>query len=206
MMTLTGKVAVVTGAGRGTGQAVALALAQAGARIAVIDVNPDATEQTAAAIRQAGGEASPHPADVSSKMSIQSALYAVLEMWGTIDILINAAHITPSRPALTLDEWEWNRVVDVNLKGVFLASQTAARAMKETGGGHIFNIIRPDPEAPHAAVRAARAGLLGLTVALAAEWGEFNVKVEAIESETAIEKIVSPFNLSPLPLNAKWLT
>lgn len=189
-MTLTGKVAIVTGAGRGAGQAGALALAQAGARVMVIDVNPDAAEQTTAAIRQAGGEASPQPADVASKMSIQSALYVALETWGKMDILINAAHITPSRPALTLDEWEWNRVIEVNLKGVFLASQTAARAMKETGGGYIFNLVRPDPQAPRVAVHAARAGLLGLTAALAAEWAEFNIKVEAFDSETAVEKIL----------------
>lgn len=190
-MTITDKIAVVTGAGRGAGQATALALAQAGARVAVIDVNPDATQQTTEAIRQSGGEASPHPADVSNKMSIQSALYAVLDTWGELDVLVNAAHITPSRPALTLDEWEWDRVMNVNLKGVFLTSQTAARAMKETGGGYIFNLVRPTSASPHAAVRATHTGLLGLTAALAAEWGEFKVKVETIESETATEKIMN---------------
>lgn len=193
MVSLVGKIVVVTGAGRGTGRAVAVALAQAGARVVVVDVNPDATQQTADAITQAGGEASAQPADVSNKMSIQSVLYAVLETWRRIDVLVNAAHITPNRPALTLDEWEWNRVVDVNLKGVFLASQTAARAMRETGGGSIFNLVRPAQASSHAAVRATQAGLLGLTAALAAEWADLNVRVEAIDTEHAVETIVKRY-------------
>jgi NAD(P)-dependent dehydrogenase (short-subunit alcohol dehydrogenase family) len=190
MTNLSGRVAVVTGAGRGTGRAVTLALARAGARVAVVDVNPDAAQTTADAITQNGGEALACPADVSNKMSAQTALYAALEAWGKVDVLVNAAHIAPERPALTLDEWEWDRVINVNLKGVFLASQTAARAMKETGGGFILNVIRRAPRSPHPAVRAAREGLLGLTAALAAEWAVFNVLVTTVESENATEAVI----------------
>lgn len=189
MTNLVGQIAVVTGAGRGAGQAAALALARAGARVAVMDVNPDTTQQTTDAITQAGGEALAHPADVSSKMSVQTAVYAILERWGRIDVLVNAAHIAPNRAALILDEWEWNRVVDVNLKGVFLASQTVARAMKEMGGGHVLNVIRPTSESDHAAVCAARAGLIGLTAALAGEWAAFHIIVEIVDSENVVEKI-----------------
>lgn len=185
-----GKVVVVTGGGRGGGQAVALAAGRAGARVAVVDVNPDTTQDAVEAIRQSGGAALAQPADVSNKMSIQSALYGVLEAWGQIDVLVNAAHIAPGRPALTLDEWEWNRVVDVNLKGAFLAAQTAARAMKETGGGAIFNLLRPEADTPHAAVRAARAGLLALSLTLAVEWAALNVKVEAVEAAQAAERVL----------------
>jgi NAD(P)-dependent dehydrogenase (short-subunit alcohol dehydrogenase family) len=85
-------------------------------------------------------------------------------------------------PALRLDEWEWNRVVDVNLKGAFLTSQTIARAMNETGGGVILNVVRPVEASPHAAVRAARGGLVGLTTALAAEWAASGVRVEMLEA------------------------
>jgi 3-oxoacyl-[acyl-carrier protein] reductase len=174
------KNAVVTGAGRGVGQVIALALGRAGARVAVVDVNPDAAQRTAEAITQAGGLAGAHTADVSNKMAVQTMLYAVLEQWERIDILVNAAHVTPGSSALKLDEWEWNRVVDVNLKGVFLVSQTAARAMKESGGGLIFNVLRPMEISSHAAVLAAREGLVGLTAALAAEWAEFGVQVELV--------------------------
>jgi len=193
MSTLKNKTAVVTGAGRGVGQAIALALGRAGARVVVVDVNPDAAQRTAAAITAAGGLAAVQTADVSNKMAVQTMLYAVLEQWERIDILVNAAHVTPGSSALKLDEWEWNRVVDVNLKGVFLVSQTAARAMKESGGGIIFNVLRPMETSPHAAVLAAREGLVGLTAALAVEWAEFGVRVElvaAMEPDETAEEVV----------------
>jgi len=189
MLNLKNKNAVVTGAGRGMGQALALALGRAGARVAVVDVNPDAAQRTADAITQAGGVAAVQTADVSNKMAVQTMLYAILEQWERIDILVNAAHVTPGSLALKLDEWEWNRVVDVNLKGVFLVSQTAARAMKESGGGIIFNVLRPVEASPHAAVRAAREGLVGLTAALAAEWAEFGVRVEIVAATDPVETV-----------------
>ena len=171
--------ALVTGAGRGTGRAVALALGASGARVAAIDVNPDAAERTAADI---GPAATAHTADVSNKMAVQTLLYALLEADERLLLLVNAAHVAPGSGALKMDEWEWNRTVDVNLKGAFLMSQTAARAMKETGGGLIVNLIHRDDSA-HAAVRAARAGLEGLTQTLQAEWAPLGVRVEALAAE-----------------------
>ena len=173
---MSGGLALVTGAGRGTGRAVALALGMAGARVAAIDVNPDSAERTAAEI---GPMATAHTADVSNKMAVQTLLYAMLEDGERLMLLVNAAHVAPGSTALKMDEWEWNRTVDVNLKGAFLMSQTVARAMKETGGGVIVNLIRPDDRA-HAAVRAARAGLEGLTHALQTEWAPLGVRVEAL--------------------------
>jgi NAD(P)-dependent dehydrogenase (short-subunit alcohol dehydrogenase family) len=181
-ISLHDKTALITGAGRGQGHAIALALAQAGARVIAIDVNPDTVERTAALI---GPTASAHTADVSNKMAVQTLLYSILETDTRLDILVNAAHVTPGSPALKLDEWEWNRTVDVNLKGAFLMAQTGARAMKETGGGVIINIARPAQASPHAAVRAAREGLVGLTNALANEWQAFNVRVVLVEASEA---------------------
>jgi len=189
MSYLISEIALVTGAGRGIGQASALALGQAGARVAVVDVNPDSAQRTANSIVGAGGVAVAHTADVSNKLAVQTLLYAVLEQWERIDLLVNAAHVMPDSSALKLDEWEWNRVLDVNLKGPFLVSQTAARAMKETGGGLILNVLRPIEASPHAAVRAAREGLLGLTAALAAEWGAFGVRVEAAEPDQLLSRV-----------------
>ena len=170
--------ALVTGAGRGTGRAVALALGAAGACVAAIDVNPDSAERTAADI---GPTATAHTADVSNKMAVQTLLYALLEADERLLLLVNAAHVAPGSSALKLDEWEWNRTVDVNLKGAFLMSQTVARAMKETGGGLIVNLIRRDDSA-HAAVRAARAGLAGLSETLQREWAPLGVRVVALEA------------------------
>ena len=129
-------------------------------------------------------------ADVSNKMAVQTMLYDVLEAWERIDLLVNAAHVTPHSTALKLDEWEWNRTLDVNLKGAFLVSQTVARAMQATGGGLILNVRRPEAASAHAGVRAARAGLLGLTEALAAEWAAFGVAVEVMEASDGGEEVV----------------
>ena len=169
---------LVTGAGRGLGRAVAVALGLVGARVAVIDVNPDAAERTAAEI---GAGAAAHVVDVSNKMAIQTLLYTLLEANERLDLLVNAAQVAPATAALKLDEWEWDRTIDVNLKGTFLMSQTVARAMKEMGGGLILNLLRP-PESSHAAVRAARAGLVGLTEALQAEWAPYGVRVVALDA------------------------
>lgn len=191
-MPLTQKIALITGAGRGTGQRLALELAQAGATIIVVDINPDAVQRTVDAITQAGGQVVAQPNDVSHKIATQTILYAVLEQFPRIDILVNAAHITPSNTALKMDEGEWNRTLDVNLKGAFIVSQTVARAMKETGGGLILNVLRPP--SPHAAINAARTGLLGLTEALAAEWAPHSVVVKSFEADQltaeAIEYLV----------------
>lgn len=180
---MSGAVALVTGGGRGRGRAAALALGAAGLRVAVIDVNPDSAERVAESIRASGGAARAAVADVSNKLAVQTMLYDVLEGWARIDLLVNAAHVVPHGTALKLDEWEWNRTLDVNLKGAFLVSQTVARAMQTTGGGLILNVLRPEAASTHAGVSAARAGLLGLTSALAEEWGVFGVAVQVVEDE-----------------------
>jgi NAD(P)-dependent dehydrogenase (short-subunit alcohol dehydrogenase family) len=125
-------------------------------------------------------------------MAVQTLLYGLLEAGERLMLLVNAAHVAPGSAALKMDEWEWNRTLDVNLKGAFLMSQTMARAMKETGGGVILNLLRSDDRGS-AAVRAARAGLEGLTEALRAEWGPLGVQVEALPAgdpaQTAAEVV-----------------
>jgi NAD(P)-dependent dehydrogenase (short-subunit alcohol dehydrogenase family) len=188
MTSLIGKIAIVTGAGRGTGRTVALALGQAGARVAVVDVNPDTAQQTAEALTEAGHSALALPADIANKLAIQTVIYTVLDQWERVDLLVNAAHIAPTTSALTLDEWEWNRVLDVNLKGVFLTSQTVARAMSQTGGGWVFNLMRPDTGS--VAVAAARGGLLALTTALVTEWGPLGVRMQAVSPDQIMKQIL----------------
>ncbi len=178
---LASRIALVTGAGRGPGQHAALALGQAGAFVAAIDLNPDAAQHTADLITQAGGQALAEAVDASNKFAMQTLGYTLLERFGRLDVLVTAAHIEPHTSALTMDEGEWNRTLDVNLKGVFIPAQIAARAMKETGGGHIFNLLRP-ADSPHAAVRAAREGVVGLTAALAEAWAPYGIQVHLLTS------------------------
>jgi NAD(P)-dependent dehydrogenase (short-subunit alcohol dehydrogenase family) len=170
---------LVTGAGRGAGRAIALALGADGARVAAADVNPDAAERTAQAIEQAGGQALALTVDVANKMAVQTSLYRLLEAGERLDGLVNAAHVRPGGAALTLDEWEWNRTLDVNLKGAFLMAQTAARAMQAAGGGLIITVQRA-AGAAHAGVWAARAGLAGLIEALRSDWEPLGVRVELL--------------------------
>lgn len=184
-------VAIITGAGRGAGRAAALELGRAGAIVIAVDVNPDSAQRTADAVIQAGGRAEAHSVDVSNKMAVQTMLYDVLERHPHITLLVNAAEVTPGNSALKMDEGEWDRTLDVNLKGVFLISQTVARAMKELGGGMIVNVLRDSPTS-HAAIRAAREGLRGLTTALAEEWKEFGVRVISLGAdETHISRLIA---------------
>lgn len=179
MPDLSGRTALVTGAGREPGASLALALGRAGAFVVAVDLNPDAVESTAAAIRQAGGQAEAQTADVANKLAVQTLLYTVLEARPQIDILVNAASHAPRTPALRLDEAEWNRTLDVSLKGAFLVGQTVARAMQATGGGVIVNVLRPAAQLP-AVGQAAQAGLAALSEALRAEWAPLGVRVESV--------------------------
>ncbi|HEY4689454.1 MAG TPA: SDR family NAD(P)-dependent oxidoreductase, partial [Anaerolineae bacterium] len=137
---LTGKVALVTGAGRGLGKAIALRLGREGAKVAVNDLNPENAETTAAEIVTAGGEAGAWVADVGGKRPIQNMIDEVQERWGRIDILINTARVEPRASIMRMDEWDWERTIGVNLKGTFLMCQSVGRVMKESGGA-IVNVV-----------------------------------------------------------------
>lgn len=179
MSALAGHRAIVTGAGREPGASLALALGRAGARVAAVDLNPDAVERTAAAIRQAGGQAEAHCLDVANKLAVQTLFYGLLEVEARVDVLVNAAVHAPRSPSLRLDEAEWGRTHDVTLKGAFLMAQTAARAMQASGGGVIINVLPAEAGHP-AALQAALAGLRALSAALAAEWAPLGVRVESL--------------------------
>jgi NAD(P)-dependent dehydrogenase (short-subunit alcohol dehydrogenase family) len=183
---LSGKVAIVTGAGRGEGAATAQALAAAGVRVAVNDINPDRAERTAAAIRRAGGQAVGLMADVSNKFQAASLIESTRAEWGRLDIVINYAAVRPTIPLLTMDEWDWVRCLDVNLKGAFFMMQLCGRVMADENqmdeGGIIINVgPKPADERPQAAYAASKAGLLALTAAAARELAPVNIRVLWVE-------------------------
>jgi NAD(P)-dependent dehydrogenase (short-subunit alcohol dehydrogenase family) len=130
-LNFTDKVALVTGAGRGIGKAIAIAFAQADARVAINDVNPESCAKTADEIIALGGQAMACHADVANKLAVQSMLIDIEDRWGRVDILINNAGVEPHKPIVQLDEWDWNRTIDVNLKGAFLCSQSVGRMMRQ---------------------------------------------------------------------------
>lgn len=182
------KVAIVTGAGQGIGAAIAHALADAGARVAVNDINPDRAERVAHAIRDRGGEAVGISADISNKFQCVHLVETTRAEWGRLDILVNNAAVEPSAPILALDEWDWQRCIDVNLKGVFFMSQLCGRVMKdenaERGGGAIVNIASTAgvarPLADRAAYCASKAGVVGFARECAREFAAYGIRVNTV--------------------------
>ena len=111
------KVAIVTGAGQGLGEAIARVLASAGARVVVNDLNPDRAERVARSIREEGGEAIGVQADISNKFQCVHLVETTRAEWNRLDILVNNAGIEPKVSILKMDEWDWDRCIDVNLRG-----------------------------------------------------------------------------------------
>lgn len=186
-MTKEERVAIVTGAGRGIGRTIALALGATGIKVAVNDLNPDKAERTADEIRGAGGEAVAVSADIGNKFQCVHIVESTREKWGQLDILVNATDIQPSASIIKLDEWDWDRCIEINLKAVFMMTQLVGRVMEWENadrGGLIVNVGSEAgvnvPLAGKAAYCAAQAGMVGFTRECAREFGEFGVRVEAV--------------------------
>jgi len=178
---LSGQVAIVTGAARGLGRALAVGLAAAGAKVALADVLD--LSHILAQIEDAGGEAIAVPTDVRDRAQVTRLVAETMERFGTVDILVNNAGINLIRPTLETSEEDWDLVLDVNLKGVFLCCQAAGRVMLEKGAGAIVNVgsINSEFVFPNsAAYNVSKAGVLLLTKTLAYEWGPHGVRVNAV--------------------------
>ncbi len=201
---LTNRVAIVTGAGQGIGVEIAQILAAAGAKVAVNDINPDRAERTAVAIREAGGRAIAIPADVSNKFQCSHLIDSTRREWDRLDILVNNAAIKPGSPIIKTDEFEWQRVMDVNLKGVFFMSQLAGRVMADENhkdGGVIINIASTagieEPLAGYGAYAASKAGVVGFSLECAREFAEYGLRVHALLVPEPVEvTAVAPTALS----------
>jgi meso-butanediol dehydrogenase/(S,S)-butanediol dehydrogenase/diacetyl reductase len=182
-MRFQGKIAVVTGAGRGIGRAIAMRLAEDGANIAVCDIDSDTAAETAARIKERGVKAIGLQLDVRDREGIEEMIRRVVNTWGRIDILINNAGITISKPVIEFEEQEWDRTIDINLKGVFNCSQLVVRKMIEQGSGKIVNIASESGKTakPEFSVYAAsKFGVVGLTQGLAQEVARFGINVNAV--------------------------
>ena len=183
-MRFQGKVVLVTGAGRGIGRAIAMGFAAEGALIAANDITPVNLDGTIATITASGGTARAFVADIAKKMPVQALIEQVREAWGRIDILVNNAGVEPHAPLLELDEWDWQRTMDVNLSGPFYLIQSIGRVMREQGGGAIVNIASIAGRAyglkDRSAYVASKMGLIGLTREAARELAAYNIRVNAV--------------------------
>lgn len=184
-MRVTDQVAMVTGSGSGIGEAIALALAHAGAHVVTTEL-PDRierAERVSAEIAAMGRKSVALPLDVTDVPTIHAAVAQATERFGHLDIMINNAGIQIARPALDISEDDWDRVVDVNLRGVFFCAQAAGRVMVPRRSGRIVNIASQNGLIGYfnrAAYCAAKAGVVNLTRVLAIEWAPHNVLVNAV--------------------------
>ncbi len=183
MAKLDGQVAIVTGAGQGIGQGVALCLAQAGARVVAADFVHARAAQTAEEIRALGGQALGAQLDVTRADSVSGLVYSTLTHFGKIDILVNNAGVVIVKPITSQTEADWDHVVDVNLKGVFLCCHRVVKEMIKQKSGAIVNIASIAAfhyTVPHVPYAASKAGVVAITRDLAFEVARHGVRVNAI--------------------------
>ena len=184
LFSLTGKVAAVIGGGGVLAGAMATGLAEAGADIAILDVNAAAAEARAATIRPLGRQAIGVGCDATSKQGLQQALDMTLAQLGHVDILLNAAGVNSSTPFFDITEEEWHRILNIDLTSVFLACQVFGKAMVDAGqGGSVINISSASSGPPLSKVftyAVAKGGVNQITQFLAREWAPHKVRVNAI--------------------------
>lgn len=182
---LTGKVALITGAGEGMGRASALLFAREGARVGLLDLDPDRAGATSEAIRQEGGEALPVVADVSVGDEVRDAVRAVVETFGALHVLYNNAGVwlPGDGPVTELDEDAWARTIAVNLTGVFLCCRHGIPELVRAGGGSVINTSSPvavRPEPVYDAYTASKGGVVSLTRSIAQSYARFGVRANVL--------------------------
>jgi len=182
-MKLQDRVAIITGAASGIGKATALRFGKEGARVMCADINGDGAEQTARQIADTGGEAASVKADVAREPEVERMIGETVERWDRLDVLFNNAGIGFGMPVTQVPESEWDRLMDINLKGVYLGCKHAIPKMVAQGGGAIVNT------ASDAGLRgfsflstycASKGGVVLLTKSLAVEWAAAGIRVNCV--------------------------
>jgi len=179
------KVAIITGAGRGMGRACVLAFAAEGAMVGLIDIKTEEIDQIAAQIRAEGGRALALPCDVSKSVEVNRSVEAVTAEFKTVDILVNNAGLLKSTtPLEEITEEEWDLILNVNLKSMFLFSRTVLPIMRAKGYGKIVNVSssagRSTSELGGAHYTVSKTGVLGLTRHTAREYGAYGINVNSV--------------------------
>ncbi len=202
---LTGKVALVTGAGRGIGKAIAQGFSDTGAIVAVNDIDPQTAALTVGILH---GEAKPYFADVSDSAAVNNMVEQIVKDFGRLDILVNNAGVEPRASILDMTDDEWRSAIDVNLSAAFYTSRAAGRIMKAAGEGVILNISsiagHNIPIAMRSGYVASKAGLVGFTRECAREFAAYGIRVNAICPGVIETEMTSHLRQNQEQM-AKWL-
>ncbi len=180
---LADKSVVITGGSKGIGKEIALSFAKSGANVVIIGRNQEALEETVDELKQYHANCDFVAADLNETQKVPKVIEKAVQQMGGLDILVNNAGINIAKPALEVEESDWDRVLDTNLKASFFCSQQAAKYMKDNGGGRIINIASQMSFVGYwdrAAYCSSKGGIVQLTKALAIEWANFNINVNAV--------------------------
>jgi len=206
---LKGKVVIITGARRGMGKSHALSFAREGAKVVVSDISLEDCQKVVEEITSQGGEAMAVKCDVTKKEEIDEMVRKTIEKWGKVDVLVNNAGICQFKPFLQLTEEDWDRTIDINLKGYFLCAQRAAQEMvKQKSAGVIINVASVAmgqvgvgfPNLSHYC--ASKGGIVAMTETLAIELAPFNIRVNAIAPGAIETPMIDPLNQDPKMMEA----
>lgn len=183
LLSLEGKIAIVTGAGSGIGRGICLRLAEMGAYVAALDIDEDNARETVTQLENQDADGNAFKCDVRVAADCHQAVAAIIEKWGKVDILCNCAGIAIRKDVIELTEEEWDRALDVTLKGIYLLSHEVIPHMIRGGGGSIINIgsgwgLKGGPRA--ASYCAAKGGTVNLTRAMAIDHGRHNIRVNCV--------------------------
>jgi 3-oxoacyl-[acyl-carrier protein] reductase len=203
MNNLTGKIAIVTGARRGMGRSHALTLAKAGAKVVVADISLEDCQKVVEEIISQGSEAIAVKCDVSQKAEVDEMIKQAVEKFGKIDILVNNAGICQFKPFLELTEEDWDRTIDINLKGYFHCAQAAAKEMIKQKSGVIVNIASIAMGQVGVGFNtlahycASKGGIVGMTETLALELAPYGIRVNAVSPGAIETPMIDPLKTDP---------
>jgi NAD(P)-dependent dehydrogenase (short-subunit alcohol dehydrogenase family) len=207
-MELEGKVAIITGGRRGMGRIHALKLAEAGAKVVVSDISQEDCQKVVEEIKERKAEALAVKCDVSKREEVEEMVKKTVEEFGKVDILVNNAGICQFVPFLEMTEEDWDRTLDINLKGYFLCAQAAAREMAKQKSGVIINIASVAMGQQGigfsniAHYCASKGGIVALTEALAVELAPYNIRVNAISPGMIETPMIDPIKQDPKMIEA----